>query len=233
MPGQTRAQTSVKSLQGTVEAAVSVGEGGRLVYAVRFAGRPALASSPVGVIVDGVDYGDGVEVGRASVQDFELKFPWRGNHAEVSVVGRSAAIPIRRPGGAGWTLEVRCFDNGVAYRCVVPGEGTRTVAGEAAAWELPAGTLAWCNPNTTNYEGVHERFQINAIPADKFKCGIGMPVTFELPGGGYAVLTEANVLGYSGMTLEPVEGRHELKAAFRDDPQGWSMSGEIRTPWRG
>lgn len=232
MPEQTRAQTIVRSPQGTVEAAVSVGEGGRLVYAVRYAGHPVLASSPIGIIVDGVDYGDGVEVGTASVQDFELKFPWRGNHAEVSVAGRSAAIPIRRPGGAGWTLEVRCFDNGVAYRCVVPGEGRRTVSGEAAAWELPAGTLAWCNPNTNNYEGVHERFEVSDIPADKFKRGIGMPVTFALPGGGYAVLTEANVLGYSGMTLEPVEGRHRLKAAFRDDPQGWSTSGEIRTPWR-
>jgi hypothetical protein len=31
--------------------------------------------------------------------------------------------------------------------------------------------------------------------------GIGMPLTIELPGGGYASITEAQTMGWSGMTL--------------------------------
>ncbi len=226
------AQTVVKSPNGEVQATVSAAADGRLVYAVRFAGREVLAPSPIGVNVGGVDFGAGVKVGQASEKAFELAFPWRGNHAEAHVTGRSAAFPIQQKKGAGWTLELKCFDNGVAYRCVIPGSGDRKVTGEAAAWKFPAGTLAWCNPCTTNYEGVHERFAVGEIPADKYKNGIGMPTTLELPGGGYAVLTEANVLGYSGMTLEPVEGRAMLKSSFRDDREGWTMSDEIKTPWR-
>jgi len=228
----THAQVSIKSPQGKVEVAVSVDPDGRLIYATRYAGRSVLAPSRIGVVVDGVDYGAGVELGTAAQRDFESRFAWRGNKSEVHLTGRAVSIPIRTKGGAAWTLELSCFDNGVAYRCVIPGEGTRKVTGEAAAWEFADGTRAWCQPNTTNYEGVHERFAIDAIPADKFPRGIGMPVTFELPGGGYAALAEANLLGYSGMTLVPVPGRRVLKSAFRDDPQGWPMSGDIHTPWR-
>src|SRR5690606_20717994 len=137
----TNAQTTIKSPQGAVQATVSADADGRLVYAVRFEGRQVLAPSPIGVIIDGINFGAGVEVGPPDERNFELKFPWRGNHAEVNISGRSAAIPIRSKSGTGWTLEVKCFDSGVAYRCVIPGEGLRKVTGEAAAWELPAGTL--------------------------------------------------------------------------------------------
>jgi hypothetical protein len=228
----TYAQTTIESPQGTVQVTISANADGRLVYAVQFAGKQVLAPSPIGVKVDETDFGTGVEIGAAKEEGFESKFPWRGNHAEVDVAGKFAAILIQQKGGAAWTLEVKCFDNGVAYRCVIPGEGTRKVAGEAAAWEFPAGTFAWCNPNTATYEGVYERFAVNEIPADKFKNGIGMPTTLELPGGGFAVLTEADVMGYSGMTLASVKDKNVLEAAFRDDAKGWSMSGEIKTPWR-
>lgn len=232
---------AVKSPSGGVRATVVADGGGRLTYAVEFAGRQVLAPSPIGVQVEMAshgaaktvtDLGAGVEVGAATERPVELAFPWRGNCSQVKVSGRAATIPIRPKNGPAWTLDMRCFDNGVAYRCIIPGEGERRVVGESAAWEFPAGTLAWCNPDTTNYEGVHERVPVNAVPAARFKNGIGMPTTLELPGGGLAALTEADAFGYSGMTLVPVEGRHRLAAAFRDDPEGWTMEGEIRTPWR-
>ncbi len=226
-----KAEVAMKSPGGCVETIVSRDADGRLVYTVRFGGREALGPSPIGVIVDGVDLGTEVELGTATTKPFTLEFPWRGNHAEVKVRGCATTIPVKRTTGAAWTLEVKCFDNGVAYRCLIPGNGTRTIAGEAAAWNVPAGTFAWCNPNTDNYEGIHERHPVNEIPADTFKKGIGMPTVLELPAGGFAAITEADVMGYSGMTLERTD-RWQFRSAFRDDPQGWSMSGEVRTPWR-
>lgn len=38
---------------------------------------------------------------------------------------------------ANWILEVRMFDDGVGYRYRVPGQGIRSVSGEASSWALP------------------------------------------------------------------------------------------------
>lgn len=225
------AAITVRSPDEKVQVSVSRNAARRLVHAVQFNGQPALVPSPIGVTIDAVDFGAGVELGRATIDPLEIEFDWRGNHARVRLRGTAAMIPLKQKDAPDWKLEIRCFDTGVAYRCMIPGAGSRKVSGEAVAWNVPEGTRAWCNPDTTNYEGMHERHTVNAIPAETFKNGIGMPVTLELPGGVYAAITEADVTGYSGMTLERT-GSWQLKSSFRDDPDGWTMSGEIRTPWR-
>ena len=202
-----------------------------LVHWVSRGGREVLLPSPIGVIVDGVDCGDDVAFGSVERWKLSESFPWRGNKSKVEVRGFGIRIPVRPKTGVPWTLELRCFDDGVAYRCILPGRGTRRVLGESGAWVLPEGAVAWCNPDTTNYEGIHERWPVAQIPAERFKNGIGLPVTVELPAGGYALLTEAEVMGYSGMTLERT-GSPTLKPSFRDDPGGFTVEGAIRTPWR-
>ena len=55
---------------------------------------------------------------------------------------------------AEWTLRenVRVFDDGIAFRCVVPGEGSR-VPDEATAFVLPAGATVWYHDLHGHYEG--------------------------------------------------------------------------------
>lgn len=226
-----QAQVAVTSPDGKVKVDVSRHNDGRLMYAVQFQGNKVLLPSPIGVIVDGVDCGADIGLGKEKTEPFKVEFPWQGNHTEVKLSGNAAVIPIRGKAGKNWRLEVKCFDDGVAYRCIIPGAGSRKVTGEATAWNLPEGTFAWCNPETGTYEGIHLKHAIHEIPADKFKKGIAMPTTLELPDGGFALITEAAVTGYSGMTLERT-GTWQLKSAFLDDEKGWAMSGEIKTPWR-
>ena len=224
-----QAQVIVQSPNGQVQTTVA-SEAGRLTWSVKFNGQQVLAPSPLGVTVDGVDYGAADELGKVATRAVREKFPWRGAKSEINVRGIQAQVAVRNRSGA-WQLEFRCFDNAVAWRAILPGSGARRVTGEATAWVLPAGTAAWCNPNTANYEGIHERWAVNEIPSERFTNGIAMPVTLELPGGGFAAITEADVMGYSGVTLEPT-GAWRLTSSFRDDPNGWTMNGEIRTPWR-
>ncbi len=225
------AEVTVRSPNGKITTTLTQDSGGRLVYSIEFNGRQVLAPSPIGVIVDGIDYGAGDEMGKAVIRRFREHFPWRGRMSEVRERGRSARVHLRNHSGAGWELDLRCFNDAVAWRAVIPGLGVRKVSGEASAWVLPEGTVAWCNPDTANGEGIFERWAVDQIPPERFKNGIGLPVTLELPGGGFAALTEAEAMGYSGMTVEPGAG-WTLKSSFRDDPQGWTMNGEVRTPWR-
>lgn len=226
------AAVTLKSPSGTLETTLDTKPGGQVVYSVASRSRGVLKASPIGVEVDGKKFGANARPGEAKVRKGSDRFPWRGNKNEVKVTWNSVVLPMMEaPDGSKWQIEVRCFDDGVAYRCIVPGEGTRHVTSEAAAWVLPEGTFAWAQPNTANYEGVHLRRAVNQLPTNEFPKGIGMPVTFELPGGGFAALTEADVMGYSGMTLA-FDGSWTLRSEFRDDAKGWLMTGKIVTPWR-
>jgi hypothetical protein len=59
---------------------------------------------------------------------------------------------------------------------------------------------------------------------------IELRITAELPAGGFACITEANIFDYSGMTIGP-RGRI-LTGIFEDDTKGWNLAGNIATPWR-
>lgn len=225
------AEVFIKSPSQKVSATVSAGADGRVVYSVASDGKTVLSPSPLGLIVDGRQLGAAATFGEITKTRGHESFSWRGSKSHVTENWRGAVIPVTDANGITWRLEMRCFDDGVAYRCVVPGKGPRQVSGESAAWTFPEGTFAWAQPNTDNYEGVHLRRAVNQLATNDFPKGIGMPVTFELPGGGFAALTEANIMGYSGMTLA-FDGSWSLKAEFRDDPKGWEMSDEIVTPWR-
>ncbi len=224
---------------GGVRMEVGTDANGHLAWRMESGGRPVVQGSQAGVIVNRVDTGADAKIGRPVERLVDEKFPWRGPCTELRNHCRVAEFPVES-GDWTWTLEVRVFDGGAAYRCRIPGAGRRQVGGEAATWNLPAGAVCYANPNTVQYEGLHVRAPVEglkaAVAAEKArekmtKPGIGMPLTVERPGGGYAVITEAQVMGWSSMTLEATDGT-ELRGAFVDDPQGWEVEGEMVTPWR-
>lgn len=199
---------------------------GRTWVRVMRDGRPALDASPVGVTVDGVDLGKNAVLGAIESISANETYPWLGNQRTLTNHYKGERIAIKT-GSQAWTLEVRAYDDGVTWRCVVPGGGKRNVSGEATSFAMPAGTSFWTHTNTVTYEANIRRYDMGGNAP---KTPVIMPVTVELPGGGYACYTESDIMGYSGMTLGA--NGHLLNGVFEDDPQGWSMDGDFATPWR-
>ena len=54
----------VTSPNGAIEIALLPADGSRLTYGVTFRNRPVIEASPLGILVDGVDLGQGVEAGK-------------------------------------------------------------------------------------------------------------------------------------------------------------------------
>ena len=188
---------------------------------------PFLQRSPLGVTVDGIDIGKNAKVVGESRYQTDSDYDWIGNTKSLRDHGRGLRTEMLTEGFGKWTLDLRAYDDGIAWRYIIPGKGQRRVSGEATSFVLPKGSTYWSHHNTANYEANYLRFRPEGnAPARQ----ITMPVTVELPHGGYACITEANMLGYSGMTLGP---RGEMLCGiFEDDPKGWMMEGEITTPWR-
>ncbi len=209
---------------------------------------PIIDSSTLVMIVDGIDVCDGADI--QSVDDYRLKetYPWRGVHSQARNHFNGARIALtHKRTGSNYTLDVRAFDDAVAFRFVVPGQGTR-VPDEATTFVLRAGSTAWYHGLRGHYEGVYERKDVAEVKAGEWA---GPPLTFKLPNGaGYASITEAGINNYAGMALQadgqrgmrvqlghahpasyPYTLRYGEESAARLSKPA-AVAGTITTPWR-
>lgn len=214
-----------------------------LACSVTVGGKVRIASSRLGVIVDDHDLGAGATFDAALIRRSGYSkpetFPWRGNKSVATNFCSTYVVPVRNGATPAWELEVRIFNDGVAFRYQVPGEGTRRIHGESTQWQLPQAARVWFQTATGAgaYEGDYHSSRADQIPLSTEVKGIpqpvrlGPPVTVEYPDGGFGLISEAALYHYSGMALQP-EGGASLRAVFPDDPEGWSNQGPLRSPWR-
>lgn len=232
------AKMEVASPSGAVKACVWVDESGRLTYAIERGGTVVIEPAPLGITLDGVELGTGVRLENLRRGELNETYTWRGAHAVATNHCCAATIEVvRAASGARFVLEVRAFDDGVGWRYRVPGVGTRTVQGEASSWTLPAGSRVWFGERNNawklkSYAGEWLCAGIEEMPQISKQGPVqGAPLVVELPAGGYAVVSEAAVFNYSGMRLRAM-GQRRFQADFSEGPKGFTLDGEIVTPWR-
>ena len=117
-----------------------------------------IEKSPLGITVDGNDLGNGATLGQANQKTIHETYATRGVHSTAVNHCRVNRIPIRHTAtNTNYILETRDFNDGFAFRYIVPGTGTRTVNGEATAWNLPVGTKVWAQKSSPNYEELYRK----------------------------------------------------------------------------
>lgn len=238
----------VSSPNGTVSVSVWLAAHDALTWMVKRDGHTIVGPSPLGLRLDGVNVGEGAAIGNATSYQLREKYVWRGVKSEATNHANGARIAVRHAMSATpFVLDVRAFDDGVAFRFEVPGAGRR-VPDAATAFTLPAGSIVWTHGLRGHYEEQYKRRSIADLPAGEWA---GPPVTFKLPGnGGYASITEADLRNYAGLALQ-ADGKgafleklgHEhppsypFTLRFGDDEakrlsEPAAIDGPIRTPWR-
>lgn len=214
------------------EVVVTIDTNDQLNYSVTFHGQPRVENSSLGITVDGHDLG---EFARFSAQpktkEIKERYATRGvhatavNHCLVTTVPLVAGKPPQP-----WELEIRIFDDGVAYRYRVEGNGIRHIVGERTEWQLPRDTFIWHQAaDNRSYEAEYRSSTVSHLSKGyRFM----VPAALEFAGGaGFGLITEANLSDYSDMAIDVVDG-NRLRANFHDDPRGWDHQGTIVSPWR-
>lgn len=251
-------------------------DGGALTWRVSFHGAPAIEASRLRLLVDQQDLGARVTLGAVTRDQRDERYPLNGGHAEAHDRSNGARVSIAGAGGRTFTVEIRVFDDGVGFRTVVPGEGRRVVD-EQTMFRVPSGSTVWYHDLYWHYEGQHVARDIADVPAGDWAAP---PLTIALPprraavaattasaaaarqtadsrdparaerSGGYAVITEAALMHFSGMALQ-ADGRrgfvsrlgHAQPVSY---PFAWdytfadaarlaapaAIDGPITTPWR-
>jgi alpha-glucosidase len=146
-----------------------------------------------------------------------------------------------------YTVDVRAFNDGIAFRYVVAGGATERVPDEATAFVVPPGSTVWYHDFEGHYEGIHTRKDIADVKNGEWAAP---PMTIKLSnGGGYASLTEAALINYSGMGFQ-ADGQRGFRARlghalpvsypfrlrYKDDQERLAkpaaIAGTIISPWR-
>lgn len=212
-----------------------------------------LLSARLGMIIDGVDLGRDIVINTAERYRLNETFATRGVHSTARNHGNGARIAVTHSATqTKYTIEIRAYDDGVAFRYIVPGEGLR-VPDELTSFRFGNVYAAWFHDFEGHYEGVHQKKEIGAINEGQW---LAPPVTMQLMNhAGYAAITEAALVNYPGMGLQAVRPKADLKPEFKvvlghalpvshpfdlrygkDEAKRLSkpaaIEGTITTPWR-
>ncbi len=222
----------------------------RLTWAATLEDTAVIEPSPLDMRVDGYDLSSGVTFNGLESCGIDETYPWHGAHSmavnrcngvKVSLTHDLSQMP--------YILEIRAFNDGVAYRHVIAGAADAVrVPNEYSKFILPAGSTVWYHDLDGHYEAEYDRRDAAEVKAGQWA---GPPVTFQLPGGaGYGSITEANLVNYSGMGLEsdgrrgwiiglghrqPINYPYELRYGREEAKRlatPASVTGTIITPWR-
>lgn len=240
---------TLASPDGQTEFKVTLDQG-RLGFAVSARGAAVIAPSPLVMALDGVTtLTDGARLDKLERYQDHQTFKVNGVHAQADAAANGARLALTHlKSQTPYTLDLRAYNDGVAFQFVVPGSKTKKrVPDESTVFNLPAGSTVWFHGLRGHYEGAYDRKSLAEVQAGEWAAP---PLTFKLPGGVYASLTEANLVHYAGMALQ-ANGRggftlalgHKHPASYPftlryGEPEAQrlalpaAIAGTIATPWR-
>src|SRR4029077_13801393 len=112
---------TVTSPDGNVQLRLQSRDRSPLSYQVLFQNKPVIETSRLGIKIDGIDLGQGAEVGKAETYQTNEKYACRGVHAQAMNHCNGAKVAVRHAAsGADYTIDIRAFNDGVAFRHIVP-----------------------------------------------------------------------------------------------------------------
>lgn len=223
----------------------------RLNYTVVLDNTIVLEPSTMMMALDGYDLSTGVVLTNTERMSGEETFPWLGSRSTAANTFNAATLSLTNDlTSIDYTIDVRVFNDGVAYRHVIPGAAAASrVPDEYSTFAIPAGSTVWYGGMADgHYETPYQKKDISDVRAGEWA---GPPLTYKLPGGaGYASITEANLVNYSGMGLEadgrrgwvvglghrqPLNYPFELRYGREEGKRlgkAAAVTGTIATPWR-
>ncbi len=220
-----RTEYAVKSPDGSVVVEMAVRDG-NLCYRVFKDATLVVDRSDMLWSVAGDRLGSRVEKMKIRRKDAkDASFDVLGGHASGRERYNGVLCEIVSDTLPAFLLEVRAFDEGVAFRYLSDAAGAAEID-DFTTFIVPSGTTVWLQDNIRYYEGNY-----SAHDADDLSEGqlAGPPVVVKYPQPDlYAAVTEAGLADFAGMALR-VSG----KRVFQAELDGKTLlSGNVRTPWR-
>lgn len=221
--------TEIKINSPDGKVGITVTDRGGLSYSVSLDGRDVVSQSRFGIISDGIDLGTDATLGKTFSRRIRESYSMFGGHSRAVNDCRETTVSVRSAGEV-YELDVRAYNDGVALRSRLAAKVGRKIIGESSEWKMAGNPVAWFQTDFGSYEGIWQNSPLYDLSDGK---KIPLPLTFTLPDGGYALITEANLLNYSDLGVQAAAD-HSLRGFFhaRPDGNGWTTDDAVVQPWR-
>ncbi|MDP7048682.1 MAG: glycoside hydrolase family 97 N-terminal domain-containing protein [Verrucomicrobiota bacterium] len=220
--------TTVESPGGQFTIELATGEGGRPSYRVLWRGGEIIKPSGLGFVLDGDKdwirgFGSLIELNLS-----ESNHSWKPVWGERSVIRdryRGATVSYSREDGAAFRLEVRAYDEGVAFRYIIdkgPGGDTLHIATEHTEFQFTADHDVWA---VTSAQGLYSKIKLSESRHD-----LERPCVLETAEGKVIALAEAALVDYARMRVRRPDDSNTALVSRLHGPVVSNLP--LTTPWR-
>ncbi|MCD6597282.1 MAG: glycoside hydrolase family 97 catalytic domain-containing protein [Bacteroidales bacterium] len=247
-------QIIVKSPNGEMHAILKWESHNILKYCIVNSKDTLVLFSKMGITVDGVHLGDGVEFVERVDSIIDETFPslWNKsaivnhcNYSRIKFQNKSAALHF-------W-IEIKSFNNGIAFRYVIPGKTERTIEKENTEFKIAGDNQFYYASGPFQYGWLQE-YQKQSGDSINGEL-LAPPVTIERANRkGFLAISESGLSNYHGMVLLG-SSNNTMQIAFVSNeghlktgkqfglPESkyyhsvvfgakWKHKGVIKSPWR-
>jgi|GEM_PF-280419 len=124
-----------------------------LYYRVSRNGTLVLDWSPLGITRTDAAFTHGFKLLGQTDQRIDEEYDLlHGKASRFRNLANEKMIQLQNPAGRPLNLNFRAYDDGIAWRYEMPGEGAATVTGELSGYRLPGGARMWIHPREVSYE---------------------------------------------------------------------------------
>ncbi len=219
----------LSSPNGKFQVGFSLGEQGRPLYRVRRAGKEIIVPSGLGfALEEGADWTRGFQIpewGEPSGHDSVWKPVW-GERSEIRDHYRGATVRFRRQESpAELKLEVRAYDEGIAFRYVVdslPGKKEIRIKSEETEFRFTDDHDLWA---VGSAQGKYAKVKLS-----ESKGSLERPGVLETADGKVIAIAEAALVDFARMRLRRAENAPHTLLSRLHGPAVSKLP--FRAPWR-
>ena len=170
--------TLIQSPDGTVHFKIFQ-QMNHLSYTITFNGNTVIKPSPFLMTVDGISVTQNVAIAKTERYKINETYQWRGVHSKA--INHCNGAKIFTNNKQKCTLEVHVFNNGAAFRIIIPGKQNQSrIPGETTVFNIPSKSTIWYHDLNMHYESVHVKKQIDDVEQGEW---VAPPATYKLPRG--------------------------------------------------
>lgn len=216
---------TVKSPDGSVSIEIKVKDQ-KLIYQVFKRKNRVIAEANMRWAVAHQEFGHQVNsIKMIKKAKNDSSYPVLGGHSKARDKYHAAIYRIHSDKASDFNVEVRAFNDGVAFRYLLENDKTVEV-NDLTTFAIPEYSKVWLQGNTKHYEGDYLEKNVDELAIGQIA---GPPVVIQYPENDlYAAITESGLYDFAGMSLKVSE-----KRTFQSQLDGKTIKhGDIHTPWR-
>jgi alpha-glucosidase len=213
----------------------------RLHYSVAFHGKVLIDESALGLKIEGQPaLGPGMHVVSSKTDSIDQNYSIPvGKTSSVRDHYNSARAQCEDAAGRKLWIDVRAYDDGVAFRYFVPEQPAFEkvhIEHELTSFRYSKDAALYPLVLDGFQSSYEDEYQLRNVSGLHKEWLIGLPLLAEVPAVGWVAVTEADIDNYAGMYLRKDDARFEVRAELspRLDKPGIAVESDmpLTTPWR-